>query len=222
MKLYQDPISTTSRPVLLFLAEHELPVELVHVDLLSGGQHADAFRAITPNCAVPVLVDGDLTLTECSAILKYLADLATSPTYPADLKKRARINAAMDWINTGLSREFGYHYVYPQVFPQHRFESPAAQAEVLKRGRERSTRAFAVLDAQLAGQAFLCGDEVSIADYLGAGHIFMGTLIDFDFAPWPNVAAWLQRMQARPSWGEVHAAFYGLASMLRDLQRQAG
>lgn len=221
MKLYQDPISTTSRPVLLFLAEHELPVELVHVDLLNGGQHDPAYIALNPNAAVPLLVDGDLVLPESSAILKYLADVAMSPTYPGDLKKRARINAMMDWFHTGVSREFGYHYVYPSVFPMHRFGSPAAQAEVATRGRAGFERMFAVLDAQLAGPAFLCGDELTIADYLGAVHLAMGELIGFDFAPWPNIAAWLERVKARPSWAEAHAAFYGLAAMLRDQQRQA-
>lgn len=221
MKLYQDPISTTSRPVLLFLAEHELPVELVHVDLLARGQHDPAFVALNPNAAVPVLVDGDLVLPESSAILKYLADVAMSPTYPGDLNKRARINAMMDWFHVSVSRDFGYHYVYPSAFPNHRFENAATQAEVLKRGRDCFAKQFAVLDATLAGHPFVCGDELTIADYLGTVHLGMGALIDFDFTPWPNIAAWLERMRARPSWGEVHAAFYGLAAMLRDLQRQA-
>lgn len=221
MKLYQDPISTTSRPVLLFLAEHALPVELMHVDLLTGAQHDPAYVALNPNAAVPCLVDGDLVLPESSAILKYLADVAMSPTYPGDLKRRAHINAAMDWFHVSVSRDFGYMHVYPTAFPNHRFENAATQAEVTRRGREAFTRLFGILDARLAGQAFVCGDELTLADYLGAVHLGMGELIDFDFAPWPNIAAWLDRMKARPSWGEVHAAFYGLAAMLRDRQRQA-
>jgi len=221
MKLYYDPISTTSRPVMLFLAEHELPVELVHVDLMAGAQHDEAFRSLNPNGAVPVLVDADLVLPESSAILKYLADVAMSPTYPGDLRRRARINAAMDWVNTGLSREFGYHFVYPQAFPNHRFANPAAQAEVLRRGREQFERGFAVLDRQLAAHPYLCGEDLSIADYKGAVHVSMGTLIDFDYSPWPHIAAWLERMKARSSWAEVHAAYYGLVAMLREMQRHA-
>lgn len=222
MRLYQDPISTTSRPVLLFLAEHELPVELVHIDLMSGDQHDAAYVALNPNAAVPLLVDEDLVLPESSSILKYLGDVAMSPTYPGDLKKRARINAALDWFNTSVSRDFGYLYVYPSVFPTHRQANPVAQAELLKRGRAGFTKAFAVLDAQLAGRAFVCGEDISLADYFGAVNVAMGHLIDFDFSPWPNIAAWLERMKARPSWDEVHAGFYGLAAMMRDLHREAG
>ena len=37
-----------------------------------------------------------------------------SPLYPRDLRRRARVNERMDWINTGLTRELGYHLVYPR------------------------------------------------------------------------------------------------------------
>ena len=79
MKLYCDPISTTSRPVLLFIAEQGLEVERVHIDLMSGGHLDPAYLAINPNGIVPYLVDGDFGLGESSAILKYLAERFDSP-----------------------------------------------------------------------------------------------------------------------------------------------
>src|SRR4051812_48334064 len=102
MKLYADAISTTCRPVLFFIAESGAPVEMHHVDLFTGAHRQPEFAAINPSRAVPVLQDDDLLLTESSAILKYLADKMNSPAYPKDLKKRAKINAMMDWLNTGL------------------------------------------------------------------------------------------------------------------------
>ena len=87
---------------------------------------------------VPVLEDGDFVLTESSAILKYLADKVDSPAYPKDLKKRARVNERMDWVNTNFYREFGYHLVYPQVFPNHNRTPEAAQTATLKWGKEKA------------------------------------------------------------------------------------
>ena len=75
-----------------------------------------------------MLEDGDFRLTESSAILKYLADKVDSPAYPKDLKKRARVNEMMDWLNTGFYRDFGYGLVYPQIFPHHKRPSDEAQA----------------------------------------------------------------------------------------------
>src|SRR5690606_38154481 len=92
MKLYMHPVSMTSRPVRLFIAENGLEVEEVLVDLMTGEHHKEPFVSINPNRLVPVLDDGDLRLTESSAILKYLADKIDSPLYPKDLKKRGKVN----------------------------------------------------------------------------------------------------------------------------------
>ena len=70
---------------------------------------------LNPNCLVPILEDGDLRLTESSAILKYLADKIGSPAYPKDLKRRAKVNEMMDWINTNFYRDWGYNLAYPQL-----------------------------------------------------------------------------------------------------------
>ena len=221
IKLYHDPISTTSRPILLFLAEHDLPVEKIVVSLAEGEQKRGEYAAINPNQAVPALVDGDLVIGEGSAILKYLADLAGSPAYPLDLKARARINAMMDWFNTGLSKDLHWHYCYLQMFAHHRFENPTAQSAVTRRGLERARRWLTILDDHYLahGGGFLVGRQISLADYLGAVYLGVCDAVDFDLSGWPRVAAWLERMRARPSWAQVHVAFDGLVAAIRDQRR---
>ena len=120
MKLYFHPVSTASRPIVQFCLDAGIDYEPAVVDLMTGEHMGDAYRAINPNCLVPVLEDGDFRMSESSAILKYLADKAGSPAYPKDLKKRARVNELMDWFNTGFYREYGYHMLYPQLFPHHK------------------------------------------------------------------------------------------------------
>ena len=102
MKLYYHPVSTASRPVVLFAADNGIALDFQVVDILKGEHMGDAYSAINPSHLVPVLEDGDFRLTESSAILKYLADKTDSPAYPKDLKKRARVNEMMDWFNTKL------------------------------------------------------------------------------------------------------------------------
>ena len=80
----------------MFIADHGVKVEQQVIDLMAGEQNTPVFAAINPNNAVPVLEDGSFRLTECSAILKYLADLVDSPTYPRALQPRARVNSR--WI----------------------------------------------------------------------------------------------------------------------------
>src|SRR5215475_751624 len=49
MKLYMHPISTTSRPVRLFVAEHRIPVEEEMVDIMTGAQYNPPYSVINPN-----------------------------------------------------------------------------------------------------------------------------------------------------------------------------
>ena len=107
MKLYMHPVSMTSRPVRLFIAENGIKVDEVVVDLMTGEHYKEPFTSVNPNRQVPVLEDGGFRLTESSAILKYLADKINSPAYPKDLQRRAKVNEMMDWLNTQFYREYG-------------------------------------------------------------------------------------------------------------------
>jgi glutathione S-transferase len=210
MKLYGDPISTTCRPILLLAAESGADLKLEVVDLFKGAHMQADFAKINPSRQVPVLDDDGFTLSESSAILKYLAEKIGSPAYPKDLKKRAKVNEMMDWFNTGLYRDFGYGLVYSQVFPNQKREGEAAQAAQLAFAREKAKGWLKVLDEHLIGpkKKFLLGDEVTIADYFGACLLNAGEIVRCDLKPWPNVSRWMANMRALPNWGKVHEQFY--------------
>jgi glutathione S-transferase len=74
LRLHYHPLSTTSRPVLLFPAQTDTAADLQVVDLLTGENFAPPFSALNPNQCVPVLEDDGFVLTDCSAILKHLAE----------------------------------------------------------------------------------------------------------------------------------------------------
>lgn len=219
MKVYYHPASTTSRPIMLFAAESGANVDFELVDIFSGQQYKDEFLAINPNHMVPVLEDGDFRLTESSAILKYVADSIDSPAYPKPLRARARVNERMDWINTQVSRDFTYGFVYPQVLPMFKRDDPAVQAATLAWGRERARGWIKVMDQHVLGSSrYLCGDTITIADYFAAPFIALGDMIRCDYASYPNVKRWLATMKALPSWGKANEAIDGYAASLKDAQ----
>jgi glutathione S-transferase len=223
MKLYYHPISTASRPVVLFAADSGITLDLQVIDLFTGEHMQDAYGSINPSRLVPVLEDGDFRLTESSAILKYLADSIDSPAYPKDLRRRARVNEMMDWLNTGFYRDFGYGLVYPQIFPHHKRRSDEAHGGVVEWGKEKSKFWLGVLDAHLLGseKRYLCGDDITIADYLGAGMMSIGEIIQCDFSHYPNLARWYRTMKSRPNWTKVNEAFYGVVGSLKDKEFEA-
>lgn len=213
MKLYYDPISTACRPVLLFAAEHELDLELEVIQLMNGEHLAESYAAVNRNQILPFLTDGDFGMGEVSAMLKYMADKIGSPAYPKALQPRARVNEWMDWFNTQFHRDFCSFLVYPQVLPPDHL--PPAHEIMIAWGTEHSPRWLKVLDAQLDGRRFVCGDEITLADYLGSAFVSLGDLIAFDLSPWPNVARWMQTMKTRPAWGMANAGFNGWVSAMQ-------
>jgi glutathione S-transferase len=219
MKLYYHPASTTCRPIMLFVGESGVHVDFELVDIFGGQQYKDEFLAINPNHMVPVLEDGDFRLTESSAILKYVADSIDSPAYPKPLRARARVNERMDWINTQVSRDFTYGFVYPQVLPMFKRDDPAVQAATLAWGRERARGWMNVLNKHVLGSnRYLCGATITIADYFAAPFIALGDVIRCDYASYPNVQRWLATMKALPSWRKTNEAIDGYAASLKDAQ----
>jgi glutathione S-transferase len=218
MKLYCHPASTTSRPVMLFVLENGIDAQFQVVDLFTGEHTKQPFEAINPNHLVPVLEDGDFRLTESSAILKYLADKIGSPAYPNDLQRRARVNERMDWINTQVCRDLAYGFVYPQIFPTHKRPSDEAQNATLAWGKERAQGWLKVLDQNWLGpsNAYLCGEQMTIADYFGSSFVALSEIVRSDLSAYPNVKRWLGRMKQLKSWDKVYETINGYAASLKD------
>ena len=194
------PVSMTSRPVRLFIADNKIDVEEQVVDLMTGEHLKDPYASINPNCMVPMLEDGDFRLTESSAILKYLADKIGSPAYPKDLKQRAKVNEVMDWLNTNFYRDYAYGLCYPQVFPHHKRRSDEAHTATIEWGKENAKKWLKLLNDHWIGpdKNYLVGDQVTIADYFGACLVSIGEIIKVDFSAYPNVKRWLDNVAKLP------------------------
>jgi glutathione S-transferase len=217
MKLHYHPISTTSRPVMLFAAESGIPLDMQVVDLFVGEHMQPPYAALNPNKLIPTLEDGDFVLTENSAILKYLADKINSPAYPKDLQQRARVNERMDWTSTQLCSDLVYALVYPQIFDSHKRRSDEAQTATLERGKARAQAWLEVLDKHVlgTGNAYLCGNAITIADYHAAAYVALAEVIGSDLSAYPNVKKWLGRMKALKSWPQVYQVIDGFAASLK-------
>ena len=223
MKLYYHPISNTSRPIMMFAADSNIALEYQVVDLFTGEHVQPPYLAKNPSGLVPMLEDGDFMLTESSAILKYLADKIGSPAYPKDLKQRARVNERMDWLNTQFYREWGYGLLYPQLFPHLKRSDEQVQKGTVAWGKEKSKAWLKVLDEKLIGpkNAYLCGNELTIADYFGAALVTAGDAARCNLSVYPNITRWLNAMKSRPNWAKVNKPFYDLVGSLKDMPLEA-
>ena len=217
MKLYYHPASTTSRPLMLFAAESGIKMDMQVVDLFTGEHYQPPFaEGVNPNKQVPVLEDDGFRLTESATILKYLAVKTKSPLYPEGLKERARVNERIDWINTQLNRDLCYGLVYPQAFPHHKRPSDEHQKGTLSWAKERAAGWLKVLNDHIIGKnEYLCGNQITLADYYGASFVATSNIIGSDLAAYPNIKRWLGNMKKLKSWAKTYEVVDGFAGSLK-------
>ena len=104
---------------------------------MTGEQYGESFTKINPSSFVPVLEDGYLRLIESSAILKCLAQISSSASYPTDPQAKAQVNEVMNWFNTNFYRTFGYGLVYPQVLDHVKLRDEGANKLLVAAARPR-------------------------------------------------------------------------------------
>jgi glutathione S-transferase len=98
----------------------------------------------------------------------------------------------------------GPQYGLLNLLPDYAFSNPTTQADFLRRAEQRAPKWFAILDTHwLSNSQFLCGPELTIADYLGSCYVAISDLVGFDLTPYPNVRRWMSTMEARPSRSEA-------------------
>jgi glutathione S-transferase len=192
MKLYGFG-PTRSLRALWCLGELDTDFEFVSVDLRGGEHRRPDFLRLNPAGKVPVLVDGDLVLTESAAIVMYLAEkYPDKGLVPADLKLRAQayrwIMFAVTELEQPLWRISRHTFIYP--------ENKRIPDDIVI-AREDFVEMAAVLDRHMEGRQFIVGDRMSIADCVTAYVIDWANelhLID----DCRQLRAYLERMYSRP------------------------
>lgn len=202
MKFYDCATAPSPRRVRIFLAEKDIDIPTVEIDLQHGEQLGDAFRARNPFCTVPVLeLDDGTCITESFAICQYLEDLHPRPPL---MGRDARERAMATMWNTHIEHH-GLGAIAEALRNRAKgFGSRALTGstdfeqipELVSRGRERTEIFLRELDQQLAGREYLLGDAYTVAD--------ITALVAVDFAGWiklpiPADAADLRRWHTQVS-----------------------
>lgn len=199
MKLYGHPASTCTRKVLCLLAEKGAAFDFVTVDILKGEQKSPEHLARQPFGVVPALDDDGFALYESRAMLRYLDAKLPGPSLtPADPHARALME---QWISVEQS------YFSPQAMKavlEIWYASMAGRdpsGEVIAAGLAGTVKPLDVLERALVGRDYLAG-SFSLADICYAPYLqYLHDMnIAKNVADRPNVAAWWQRMSARPAW----------------------
>ncbi|MFP7672639.1 glutathione S-transferase family protein [Marivita sp. S0852] len=167
----------------------------VKVDFFGGETRTDKFRThINPMGEVPVMVDGDVKLTQSGVIQMYVAE--HSGKFGGATPEEAReVMRWMFWDNHKLSSQAGMTRFLMNFLPEGK-----RPADVIGFLQGRLKAAYNVLDTHLDGRDWIVGDGITNADISCCGYLFYPEPFGFDRADWPNIDRWLSGIETLPRW----------------------
>jgi glutathione S-transferase len=198
LTLHYHPFSSYCQKVLVALYENGTDFTPHLVDLGDPEARA-ALRALWPICRFPVLVDGDRTVPESSCIIEHLAlrhpgPIELIPTDPeAALEVRLEDRFYDAYVHTPMQKIVGDALRPDGARDPH----GVAEAEALL------DLAYDMIEARMADRTWACGDAFTLADCAAAPALFYGDWARPIGADRPRVAAYRERLCARPSFARA-------------------
>ncbi len=197
MKLYQHELSGHSHRVRLLIGLLGLDAEILPVDLLSGAHKQPDFLEKNPFGQVPVLEDGDMTLSDSNAILVYLASQYDSDRswYPTDPEAAAGVQI---WLSKAAN-ELANGPAAARLVTV--FNAGYDHAALI----EKSHHFLKLVNNQLATSEFVAGVNPTIADVALYSYIAHAPEGGVDLVPYASIRGWLTRIEALPGFVPMRA-----------------
>ncbi|MDH5536848.1 MAG: glutathione S-transferase family protein [Betaproteobacteria bacterium] len=202
MKLYTVVGSPNCRKVLAVINHLGIKVDIEYLDFFAGDLMSPDYGAVNPNRMVPALRDGKLVLWESNAIMQYLADKTPGNTiFPRDPAVRADVVRWQCWELAHYNKAFGL-LAYETVLKPN-FLKQETNRELVRWAQEGLARFAPVLDAHMKGRQYAVGNEITLADYSLIHVEGFTEAVPFDWAPYPNLNLYYERMRVVPHWANT-------------------
>lgn len=169
--------------------------EPVKVDFFGGETRTPDYRSGINNMGeAPVMIDGNLRLTQSGVIQDYVSE-KSGKFGGKDATERREILRWVLWDNHKLSSNAGMTRFLMNFLP------PDKQPkEVIGFMQGRLAAAYAVLNDHLEGRDWIVGHGITNADLSCCGYLYYPEPFGFDRKVWPNIDAWLTRLSETPGW----------------------
>lgn len=199
MKLYDNDFAPSPRRVRMFLAEKQLSVTRIPIDIAAGETNSDAFTRINPVAELPVLeLDDGTRLTESLAICRYLEALQPEPNLLGKTPlEQAGIESVVLQVMFRLYVPTTLAFRHTHRFWQGRLTQVAQYGEL---AREQVLTEWQRWETLLAEREFLAGDRFSFADIVGYTTLEFGKPSGIRVQnSQPHLLRWQAAIAARPS-----------------------
>lgn len=202
LKLYWHPISGHAHRAHMLLSMLELNFELITVDLPAGEHQQPEFLALNPFGQIPVLVDGDTVIADSNAILVYLATVYDKQQQwlPESPQLRAYIEQFLSLAANRLAGSLAKLRA-ANIFNRTIDSEPLTQ---------EAYKLLKQLENYQNGRQWLVGTTPTIADLALYSYIKLAPEGGISLADYPDVEAWLKRVEALPGFVPMKLSNVGL------------
>ena len=196
IRIWGRTSSINVQKVMWTVAELGLPHERIDAGGAFGGLDGPDYAAMNPNRLIPVIRDGDTCVWESNSIVRYLAArYGQGSLWPEEPAHRSEADRWMDWQLT---------IVQPAIFPVFHglVRTPAEKRDMaaIEAGAQRLVAAMRILDAHLAGRAFVAGDALTMGDIPAGCACWRYANLAIERPDLPNILAYRARLEARPGY----------------------
>jgi glutathione S-transferase len=201
LKVWGRKNSSNVQKTMWAIGELGIACERLDIGMEFGGNETGQYRALNPNGLVPTIQDGDFILWESNSIIRYLAArYGAGSLEPADLRSRAIASQWMDWqISTFLPAFTNVFWGLVRTPADKRDDAFIAQAKL------KSIEAAKIVDAALARNAYLAGNNFSMGDIPMGVFIYRFRALIPDRPSLPNLERWYASLDQRTAF-QQHVA----------------
>lgn len=202
LHFFHHPLSPYSRKVFFFLEEAGQPYDLRTVSLEKKENRDPSYLLVNPAGRVPAIKDGEFSLAESNAILRYLTrKFQLHQYYPSHVEEQAQIDMWWDFCSNHINRpliDLAWNKILAPRYGGHGDEAVIAKAE------KNLARDLPVLEKHLKGRDYLVTSELTLADInLMPFAYYAKDVIRLD--DYPSFKAWIERVGSRQAWKNVLA-----------------
>ncbi len=204
MKIYGFATYNVTK-VLLTAEELGLQYEYIPLNPLEGEQKTEEHLRRHPLGQVPVLEHEGECYIESAAICRYLARISGSRLYQGDARQKAKIDRWVDFSTLHMGRWLATYFF--QEIVNSKFFGNEIDQQALAEAGEYLQQQFPVLDAVLAGNEFMAGGGISIADLIGFSYVQIHEVTSVDISAYEHLSRWYSQIRERPSFSAAMSHF---------------
>ncbi|MEP3845442.1 MAG: glutathione S-transferase [Paracoccaceae bacterium] len=193
IKLHCFGESGNSYKAALALELSRLDWEPVFVDFFNGASRTEAYRALNTMGEAPLLIDGDLKLSQSGVIQQYISD--KTGKFAGDDDARYEVLRWVLWDNHKLSSMCGMTRFLMNFLPE---DKRPKDVIAFNQGRLQAT--FDVLNTHLDGRDWIVGSGLTNADLSCCGYLFYPEPYGFVRSDWANIDRWMNNIETTPGW----------------------